>query len=78
MREFISRHKLLVGIELLGVFICLLLCFRPKELIFSADADAVANQLYMDEGGNYYRSGSLALRPGVMAPQSMRTSVKQI
>ncbi len=65
MREFINRHKLLVGIELLGAFICLLLCFRPKELIFSADADAVANQLYMDEGGNYYRSGSLALRPGV-------------
>lgn len=65
MREFISRHKLLVGIELLGAFICLLLCFRPKELIFSADADAVANQLYMDESGNYYRSGSFALRPGV-------------
>ncbi len=65
MREFISRHRLLVGIELLAAIICILFCLRPKELIYFADADAMADQLYIDESGNYYRSDQFTLRPGV-------------
>ncbi len=65
MREFISRHRLLLGIELLVVIICVLLCFQPEELIFSADADAIAQQRHTDENGNYYRSDLFTLRPGV-------------
>lgn len=65
MREFMSRHRLLLGIELLGVIICVLFCFRPEELVFSADADAIAGKLHTEEGGNYYRSDLIVLRPGV-------------
>ncbi|MBD5529735.1 MAG: hypothetical protein HDR02_15235 [Lachnospiraceae bacterium] len=65
MRRFISGHKLLVGIELLGMIICLLFCFRPEKLIFSADADAIADRLHIDESGNYYLSDLFTLHPGV-------------
>ena len=65
MRDFMSRHRLLLGIELLGLIICVLFCFRPEELVFSADADAIAGKMYIEEGGNYYRSDWITLRPGV-------------
>jgi len=65
MRDFMSRHRLLLGIELLGLIICVLFCFRPEELVFSADADAIAGKMYIEESGNYYRSDWITLRPGV-------------
>lgn len=65
MRDFMSRHRLLLGIELLGLIICVLFCFRPEELVFSADADAIAGKMHIEESGSYYRSDWITLRPGV-------------
>lgn len=55
---------MLFSMELLGVIICVLFCFRPRELVFFADADAVADRLYVEENGNYYRSDLFVLQPG--------------
>lgn len=65
MREFLSRHRLLLSVELLCVILCTLLCFRPEELVFSADANDIEEKMHVDGYSDYYYSTSLVLNPGV-------------
>lgn len=65
MREFLSRHRLLLGGELLCIIICTLFCFRPEKLIFSVDASGIADKMCADGYGDYYYSDPFVLQPGV-------------
>lgn len=65
MREFLSRHRLLLSVELLCAILCTLLCFRPEELIFSVDASDIEEKMYVDGYCDYYYSDPLVLTPGV-------------
>lgn len=65
MKGFLGRHKLLLGMELLCVIICVLLCFRPEELVFSTDAVGIADKMQADGYSDYYCSAPFTLRPGV-------------
>lgn len=65
MREFLCRHKLLLSVELLCVILCTLLCFRPEELVFSADANDIEEKMFVDGRSDYYYSDLLVLNPGV-------------
>lgn len=65
MREFLGRHKILLGIELLGIFICLIFCFKPEKLIFSVDADTITAKMDADGYNDHYQSDKFVLSPGV-------------
>lgn len=65
MREFLRKHKWLLGIELACILFCLAACFRPEETVFSAEAGEIADMLQTGEDGSYYRSGDITLLPGV-------------
>ena len=65
MRDFWSRHKILLVIELLVIAVCVVFCFRPEKLIFSADANAIDAKMEADGYSDYYQSDEFALSPGV-------------
>lgn len=65
MREFLCGHKLLLSVELLCVILCTLLCFRPEELVFSADANDIEEKMFVDGRSDYYYSDLFVLNPGV-------------
>lgn len=65
MREFLRKHKWLLGIELACIVFCLAACFRPEETVFSAEAEEIASMLQTGAAGTYYCSDNMTLLPGV-------------
>ncbi|MBD5527058.1 MAG: hypothetical protein HDR02_01415 [Lachnospiraceae bacterium] len=65
MREFLRKHKWLLGIELACMALCLTACFRPEETVFSVETEEIADMLQTGEGSSCYRSDNMTLPPGV-------------
>lgn len=65
MREFLRKHKWLLGIELACMVFCLAACFRPEKTVFSVETEEIAGMLQTGEGGSCYRSDNMTLLPGV-------------
>ncbi len=65
MRDFWSRHRILLCVELLGILVCWAFCFRPEEPVFSVDGEAISRKMEADGSCDYYRSEEFALSPGV-------------
>lgn len=65
MREFLRKHKWLLGIELACIVICLAACFRPEKTVFLVETEEIAGMLQTGEGDSCYCSDNMTLLPGV-------------
>lgn len=65
MMKFLREHRLLLGIEIVSIFACILACFIPEKLVFSADAEEIADMMAAEGYSDYYYSEEIVLLPGV-------------
>ena len=65
MRKFLGRHRVLAGIELLGILLCVVLCFGPEKPVFSASASDIADRTRADGASSAYQSEEFSMSPGV-------------
>lgn len=65
MKKFLGGHKILLGIEVIGIVICVLFSFEPEKLVFHVGKEEIADKITTDDTGVYYRSEEFTLKPGV-------------